>query len=77
VHNEKDKWSVKSKGSDMNLMNINAHRDIRKWRNEQSDQDSDLDQRFTHWERIDYRDLTFNCYLQNKTSSVSSKRMSQ
>jgi len=44
-------------------MNIDVYKDIRKWRNKQSDQDSDSDQRLTHWKRIDYRDLTFNCYL--------------
>jgi len=63
VYNEENRWSMKLKDLDMNLMNTDIYRNIRKWRNKQSDQDSDLDQRLTHWERIDYRDLTFNCYL--------------
>jgi len=33
VHNEEDRWSVESEDSDMNLMNIDVYKDIRKWRN--------------------------------------------
>jgi len=33
VHSEESEWFVKLKDLNMNLMNISAHRDIRKWRN--------------------------------------------